>query len=199
MLPERMPEPEAVALHARALDHLTYIRETMARSAAFTAVPGWGGVGMGLAALAAAWLARGRGASEWLAVWLGGGAVAFAVGAWALIAKARAAGIPLWSGAGRKFTLGLLPPIAAAVPLTVALVRAGQLDLVPGAWLLCYGAGVVAAGAFSVRAVPVMGVCFLAAGTVACVVPSWGRPLMAAAFCGLHVGFGVRIARSHGG
>jgi hypothetical protein len=199
MLPERAPEPDAIALHARALDHLTYIRETMARSAAFTAVPGWGGVGMGLVALATAWLARGRGAPEWLAIWIAGGAVAFAVGTWALIGKARAAGVPLRSGAGRKFALGLLPPIAAAIPLTVALTRAGQVDLVPGVWLLCYGAGVVTAGAFSVRAVPVMGLGFLAAGTAACVAPSWGRLLMAAAFGGLHVGFGVLIARRHGG
>src|SRR5438270_645941 len=45
-----MPEP----LHEHALEHLRYIRDTMERASAFTAVPGWGGVLMGMTALAAA-------------------------------------------------------------------------------------------------------------------------------------------------
>ena len=61
----------APALHARAMDNLSFIRSTMERATEFTAVPGWGGVAMGVTALAAAALAQDRGTQgEWLVVWL---------------------------------------------------------------------------------------------------------------------------------
>jgi hypothetical protein len=45
-----------------------------------------------------------------------------------------------------------------------------------------------------------MGVCFLMLGTVALFGPAaWGDLLLAAGFGGVHIGFGVWIARRHGG
>lgn len=183
------------------MDDLRFIRRTMERGAAFTAVPGWGGMGMGITALLAAAIAATRPTPEgWLAVWLAEAGIAVGLGVWAMRRKARRAGLPLLSGAGRKFALSFLPPALAAALLTIGLYRTGALGLIPGSWLLLYGTAVVTGGTFSVRVVPVMGLCFMVLGGIALLTaPSLGNPLLAAGFGGLHIVFGLYIARKHGG
>ncbi|HKU62283.1 MAG TPA: hypothetical protein VJQ44_13750 [Gemmatimonadales bacterium] len=192
---------DAPALHARAMDNLSFIRQTMERATAFTAVPGWGGVAMGAVALAAAAAAETRlTPAEWLATWLGASAVALTIGGWSMVRKARRAGTTVFSYPGRRFVLSYVPPIAVGALLTVALMRAGLYQALPGTWLLLYGTGVVTGGAFSVRVVPLMGLCFMALGAVALLGPAaWGNLLMAIGFGGLHIGFGWVIARRYGG
>ena len=196
---ERTTEP--IHLSHRAMEDLVFIRRTMENGNAFTAVPGWGGVGMGATALAAAAIAAGRATPEgWLVVWAVEAAIAALIGGWAIDRKARRAGLSIGSGAGRKVVLGFAPPAVAGAALTVALWGAGATALIPGAWLLRYGAAVVAGGISSVRVVPVMGICFMALGAVALfALPDAGDELMAAGFGGLHVVFGAIIARRHGG
>ena len=193
--------PEPVALGDRAMEDLRFIRRTMEVGAAFTAVPGWGGVGMGVSALAAAALASSQPTAErWLLVWILEALLAMAIGAVAIHRKARRADLPVLSGAGRKFVLSFLPPALAGVVLTVALWQAGADSLLPGAWLLLYGAAVVTAGTFSVKIVPVMGICFMVVGVFALLVmPAAGDLSMAVGFGGLQIVFGVTIARRHGG
>jgi hypothetical protein len=193
--------PEPVALGDRAMEDLRFIRRTMEVGAAFTAVPGWGGVGMGVSALAAAALASSQPTAErWLLVWILEALLAMAIGAVAIHRKARRADLPVLSGAGRKFVLSFLPPALAGVVLTVALWQAGADSLLPGAWLLLYGAAVVTAGTFSVKIVPVMGICFMVVGAFALLVmPAAGDLSMAVGFGGLQIVFGVTIARRHGG
>jgi hypothetical protein len=182
------------------MDNLSFIRETMERATAFTAVPGWGGVTMGAVALAAAALAHGRTGEDWLAIWIGAAVAALGIGGWAMVRKARRAGTTVFSYSGRRFVLSYVPPILVGALLTVVLVRAGLYSALPGTWLLLYGTGVVTGGAFSVRVVPLMGICFMSLGTAALLGPgSWGNALMAAGFGGLHIVFGLIIARRYGG
>lgn len=193
--------PETVDLQSHAMDNLRYIREAMESSAPFTSVPGWGGVAVGCSALVAAALAAGQTFGErWLTIWVIDALLALAVGGWAMASKARGQGVQLSKGVGRRFLLSLSPPILAAAVLTVVLVRADALWVVPGIWLLLYGAGVVTGGTFSVRPVPLMGLCFMALGVIALFAPaSWLNGIMALGFGGLHIVFGAVIARRYGG
>jgi hypothetical protein len=199
--PTRPEQAGAPALHARAMDNLSFIRSTMERATAFTAVPGWGGVAMGVTALVATVLAfHSPSISQWLAVWLSASALAFAIGGWTMVIKARRGGTTVFSYSGRRFVLSYIPPLAVGALLTLVLVRAGLYSALPGTWLLLYGTGVVTGGAFSVRVVPIMGFCFMALGTVALLAPpAWSEWLLAAGFGGLHIVFGLIIARRYGG
>lgn len=196
---EQTDEPPA--LHARAMDNLRFIRETMERAGSFTAVLGWGAVAIGGTATLAAILAGADVSSaRWRLLWLGEAAIALVIGVVSMRSKATRADVRLTTGPGRKFTLSLAPPLAAGALLTYALSRAGLFDSLPGLWLLLYGAGVVTGGAFSVRIVPLMGLVFMALGSVALFVPyPWPAVLMGAGFGGIHVVFGAIIARRYGG
>ena len=188
-------------MHAHAMDHLRYIRETMEGVTSFTAVPGFGGIGMGGTALFAALVAAQQPTVDrWLAVWLIEGALALAIGVFSMVRKARRVQAALFSRPARKFTLGLSPAMITAALLTLVLYRAGLTGALPGAWLLMYGVGVVAAGAFSVKVVPAMGFCFMGLGAAALFSPpGWGNWFLAAGFGGLHTVFGIVIARRYGG
>ena len=199
--PLRSAKREPIPIDARAADHLRYIRETMERAAEFTAVPGWGGVAMGITALTASFVAaRQSSPRAWLAVWLVEAFVAVAIAAPAAATKARRANSTLFSGPGRKFLLSFAPPIIVGGLLTFALYAAGAASVLPGVWLLLYGTAIVTGGAFSVRIVPVMGFCLMSLGTAALIAPAaWGDAFMAAGFGVLQIGFGIWIARHYGG
>jgi len=183
------------------MDNLAYIRNTMEAAGSFTAVSGWGMVAVGvLAALVTVVAARQATPIAALQVWLGSASLLPIVMLVAIVQKARRANMPLLSGPARKFVLSFSPPIMVGALLTVVMYRGGLVDAIPGMWLLLYGTAVVAGGAFSVQIVPVMGLCFMAAGVLALFTPiSWNQWIMGAAFGGLHIAFGIPIARRHGG
>ena len=189
------------ALHARAMDNLRFIRETMERAGSFTAVSGWGMVGVGAVACLTTPLAwRQPTVERWLAVWMAAAVASVALSLLAIVRKARRAQVPLLSGPGRKLLLAFAPPMFVGALLTAVLVPMHLLPLLRGVWMLLYGTAVVAAGTFSVRIVPVMGLCFMALGAAALFAPAaWGGWLMLAGFGGLHLLFGTIIARRHGG
>jgi hypothetical protein len=183
------------------MDNLRFIRETMERASSFTAVPGRGQFAIGLTALCATVVASRQPSVEaWLATWIAEAILSLIIAGWAMRRKARRAETSLLSQPGRKLAINFSPPMFVGALLTCVLYRRGLVSLLPGVWLLLYGAGVVTGGAFSVRAVPLMGFCFMLVGALALFSPAaWGDALMAAGFGGLHIIFGLHIARRYGG
>jgi hypothetical protein len=137
---------------------------------------------------------------RWAFIWMFEAVLSVAISVYAMALKARAAGMPLWSEPARKIVFSFAPPMAVGALLTLVFFERGLLELLPGVWMLLYGVGVIAAGTFSVRIVPVMGMAFVTVGAIALFAPAtWSTACMAAGFGGLHLFFGTLIARRHGG
>ena len=195
------PNRAGIALNERAMESLEFIRTTMARSAPFTAVSGRGGIAMGALALLAAALGRSTSSDQqWLMTWIGSAAIAVPVGFVLMRAKARRYELALWSAAGRRFAQGFVPAIAAGAVLTFALVRIDAIELVPAAWLLLYGAGVLAGSSSSVPVLAWLGALFMVLGVGSLSTPvAWRDLWLGAGFGVLQIVFGIYIARHHGG
>lgn len=196
----KLPAPP-IPQHAQALDNLSFIRTAMENAGSFTAVSGAGGIWMGATALISAVLAHRSGSQQaWLNIWVGEAALAFALALLFCSRKAVRSGTILLSKPFRRFALAMAPSVLSGVVLTLVLLNVSGTRFLPALWLLLYGAGVASAGAFSVRIVPLMGISFMLAGTVAAVAPSsWADFIMAAGFGGLHLLFGFLIARGYRG
>lgn len=192
---------QPASLHEHAAENLLFIRDAMERAGSFTAVPGWGGVVMGLAGLAAAVIAAEQATRQaWLLTWLAAAVVASAAGLISMLLKSREAGLPFFSRPARQFAFSYSPAILAGMLLTAALARAELYTLLPGVWLLLYGAGIVAGGTFSVRVIPLMGLLFIFLGAIALFSsPLIGDICLGIGFGALHVIFGAIIARRYGG
>jgi hypothetical protein len=199
--PDTETRNEPVQIGDHAMENLRFIRETMERSTHFTAVPGYGGMLMGVTAIVAAYIAHTQPIlRDWLAVWLVEAALAFAIGLLAMWQKSKIAGTSLVSVPAKKFAFGFTPSLVCAVVITLGLWRYEHYEIMAPVWMLMYGAAVVTGGAFSVRVVPVMGWLFIALGAAAFALPAaYGDHLMAASFGLLHVIFGAVIAKRYGG
>jgi hypothetical protein len=191
------PEP----LSGRAAENLRYIRQAMERGATFTSIPGIGGAMMGAVALVASgFAARQPAGDRWLMTWLIAATVAAVIGLAAMIRKANRAGAALTGANARRFALGMAAPFVAGAAITYELWVVRSFTAMPPAWLLLYGAGVLTGGIVSVPVVRVIGLCFMALGIAAILTPAeWGNAWLAIGFGGLQVGFGIYIARNHGG
>jgi hypothetical protein len=183
------------------MDHLVYIRKTMESSGRFTALSGWGGILLGITGLVGTAVASRQPTQEaWVVTWLVAATVGLPLAGSAVVRKARRAGVPLFNGTGRKFLLGFVPALATGAVLTGVLFREDLISLMPGVWLLLYGAGVLTAGTFSERILPLMGLSFMLLGIAALFSPlAWGDVYLAAGFGGLHLLFGAVITRRYGG
>ena len=196
--PERSG-PHSIGGHAA--DNLRFIRQTMERSATFTAIPGVGGVVMGVVGVAGALVASQQPSGDgWLVTWLGAAALAAIAGLIAMARKAGQAGSKLTGANARRFALGMAAPFVAGAAITYALWGTKTFSAMPPVWLLLYGAGVLTGGAYSITIVRVIGVCFMLLGLISVVTPpEWGNVWLGIGFGAVHLGFGLYIARNHGG
>ena len=201
MIPPESRNPRDLSLSDRAAADLSFVRSAMENGGRFSAVPGWGAVFMGTVGFAAAGVASlAESPKSWLVTWLIAAAVAATLGGFAMERKASRKQLPLTGRLGRKFFLGLCPALVAGAFLTLLLYRADQHALLPATWLLLYGAGTIACGAFSIPPVPIAGGLFLGLGVLATFLPAdLGNLLLAVGFGGVHWLFGLYIARRHGG
>jgi hypothetical protein len=197
--PETRNDPVHLSDHA--IENLRFIRETMERSTHFTAVPGYGGILMGITAVVAAYIAQTQVYQrDWLVVWIIEASLAFSIGLLAMWQKAKIADQSLFSMPAKKFAFGFTPPLVAAVVITLGLWRFERYEVMAPIWMLLYGVSVVTGGAFSVRIVPVMGWLFMAMGALCFALPAaYGNYLMGASFGLLHIVFGAIIAKRYGG
>jgi hypothetical protein len=205
----RQPLPRSAALEELrtappandVLDQLQFIRHTMESATSFTAVPGWGMVLLGVTALATAFLARVvHSQVAWVVLWLGEAVLAAFISLIAMVKKTGSLAQLAASIPARKCALSLVPPLAAGGVLTIIMMEQHLYAVLPGMWLMLYGVAVITGGAFSVRVIPVMGICFAIFGTIALAMPpTWINGIMAAGFGGLHILFGALIAQRHGG
>ena len=173
----------------------------MERSTHFTAVPGYGGILMGVTAVVAAFIANSQVyLRDSMMTWLFEAILAFAIGGLAMWQKSKIGGQSLLSSPARKFAMSFAPPLIAGVAIVLGVWKYGDYYAMPAICMLCYGAAVVCGGAFSARVVPVMGWCFIALGITAFALPSnYGNLMMGLSFGLLHIVFGVIIARRYGG
>jgi len=199
-MPRPTPAPPS-ALADRAADQLAFIRDTMVRAGRFTAVSGAGTILSGVIGTTAAVLTPlANGPEQRLAIWLAAAGITIPLSLVAVARKAARSGQSLRTGPARTFALAFAPALAVGALLTLAMVRAAEWDMLPGVWLTCYGAAVVSAGAFSVRAVPVLGTVLVAIGTAALFLPAATHVWLLGLGFGLtHLVFGFFIARYHGG
>lgn len=189
-----------VSLNQRAEDNLRFIRDTMEGASVFTGVSGLGYIGAGLSALAAAWLAAQQTSDAgWLLVWMLELVIATAIAFCLMLRKTASQGKSVFSASGRKLLLAFLPTMIIGGLLTLSFFLQGRVTLLPGIWLGLYGAAVMTAGVWSVRAIPVMGAIFmlLAAWVLFTAVPA--DLILALGFGGLHIVFGFWVWRYHGG
>lgn len=201
------PSLQGPSLEGAALGQLEIIRRAIQSSQHLTCVSGRGGIAMGVIALVAGGLCSLPAlASSWVPIWLAAATASVTVGGACMIRKARADGVLLSRGVARRFLQGLGPAVVAGAVISAAVIQrhglVGQAideSVLPGVWLLFYGAGVLTGGATSVRVLPVMGASFLALAIATFAVPALALVFLTAAFGGLHVVFGVLLEREHGG
>jgi hypothetical protein len=186
-----MRPSSTVMIDSHALATLRYIRASM-DAARTVAVPGSAGIAVGAIGVAAAILASGALHPYWMATWIGAAIAGAGTGAFLLAHQKSAAGFSLTGTPVRKVFLHLLPSLAAGAVLTVVLLRGGDVQAIPGTWLLLYGCALLHTSAVTGRIIAVLGAAFVLLALLAFGVSEAAQTLlMGLGFGALHISYGA--------
>ena len=178
------------------------IRETMERSTALRPCPGYGGMLMGVTAVAAAYIANGQVyLRDSLITWIVEAFLAFAIGFLAMWQKSKIAGMPLISTPAKKFALSFLPPLVCGIVITLGLM-AERILLRNAArfYAVLRGGGRLRRGILGTRGSRSWAGVLLRWERPRLLMPTgYGNLMMAASFGLLHIVFGAVIGRRYGG
>ena len=199
-----VPPPDA----REAEENLRVIRQLMERSTKYSTFSGFSGVLAGAASivgcLVTGWLAKtytdpAAFRSAFLLTW--SLVIVFAVGADYLLTKRRAArvGKRILSRLGKQMLIASAPGLGTGALLTLYFLQRNLLTDIYAFWMLCYGVAVCAVGLFSQREVSYLGAAFLLAGALTLLfLPHLGLLMMALAFGGFHILYGIAVSRKDG-
>jgi hypothetical protein len=190
-----------------AQENLRIIRGLMERSTKHSTFSGYSGILAGLASIVgcmatSSLVSRGSGTPEFrqsfLAIW--SSVILFALTCDYLLTKRRAEGVGkrILSRLGKQMVLGATPGLGTGGLLTFVLLQHNLINTVYAVWMLCYGIAVSAVGQFSQREVSYLGAAFLCAGALTICTPSLGLTMMAIAFGGFHMAYGIAMSRKDG-
>lgn len=170
------------------------IRHLMARAGEYRHLSGWASIVNGILVFAGCGISNRivlvsfypfNDPVKLAAVWGPVAALGLAVDILFTVALARRRGEPAWSPSARQLVAGLLPGLYAGAVVTVFLIGDGMLDVLPGAWMVCYGTALMGASLFTPWEVRYAGLAFLLFGGVALMF------LRAYAMWSMGLGFGV--------
>jgi hypothetical protein len=197
---QTMQSADTVQIETHAAASLRYIRNSMESATSF-ALPGSAGVAMGAVGLLAAVLSSAPSMQRhWFLIWLIAAVVAGGLGGSLVIRPSSLRGLALSGTPIRKFAFCLLPSMFGGAVLTGVLWSYGNLNAIPGTWLLLYGCALIAASVPTTRTIGIMGGLFVGLGLLAFLLPDRLQILLLGiGFGGLHVLFGFLIGRmGHG-
>jgi hypothetical protein len=169
--------------------------------AALLAVPGSAGLVLGAIALAATALCLAPGMHRyWLAIWMTAALLGAIMGSVLIVRESSLRDLRLIGTPLHKFALCISPSLGAGLVLTAVHWSGGNLHAIPGTWLLLYGCALIAASAATIRVIAALGGLFVLFGLAALLLPEAAQlPMLGAGFGGLHIVFGLLIARmGHG-
>lgn len=197
-----MHTDKTVQIDSHAVATLRYIRASM-DAAASLSVPGSAAIAVGIVgALATALCFVSSLAAHWLAIWLLAAVIAASVGGVLVLQQfaLMGAGPVLARAPVRKLLLCWAPSLLAGAVMTAVHWSSGNVDAIPGTWLMLYGCALIGACAVTNRAIGVLGIVFFTCGVLALLLPERAHvPVLGASFGGLHLVFGLYTRRAaHG-